>query len=191
MFTDNLYILGSLVDANGDPTRPQDNFNSFFGETEYFTSIELGWVKSLETAYVDNLHMVFWHAAERKQLGIPSGWGLAFSYSHLFIDKFLPFVRAGYANDGGALWDRSISMGCGYRISEMIDRLGLGFNWGRPSRNEFGESINYQFTSENYCHFNLYKMFSATPSIQLLINPALNQEVNSIFVYGFRFRASL
>ena len=188
---ENIYLLGSLVDANGDPTKPLESFDSFFGDAAYFTSIELGWIKSLAQGYTDNIHLTFWHAAERALGEVPPGWGLAISVNRLLAERWSPFLRAGYASDGGAFWERSVSLGCGYHYSEIINQLGFGLNWGRPSLSISGESIDNQFTAEIYTRFNLWKVFTLTPDIQLLINPALNPDKGVVAVFGLRGRISL
>jgi porin len=190
-FTDNLYILGSLVDANGDPTKPLENFNSFFGDAEYFSSIEAGWFKSLATGYSDNIHLTFWHAAERRHEGVPSGWGLAFSANRLLEERWSPFLRAGYAREGGAFWEQSVSLGCGYHVSEIINQLGLGLNWGRPAAPSSGSSKESHFTAEIYGRFNLWKVFALTPDIQLLLNPASDTGQDVVAVFGLRGRVGL
>ena len=39
------------------------------------------------------------------------GWGVLFNYSaSLNDDTLTPFIRGGYANDGGTLLERSVSM---------------------------------------------------------------------------------
>ena len=52
--------------------------------------------------------------------------------SRLFAGKWAPFVRAGYADDGGALWEKSVSAGLGYNNRKSTDLIGIGLNWSRP-----------------------------------------------------------
>ena len=134
MATDNLYVLGGIADANGDPTDPGDSINSFFSDAEFFTHLEVGWISSWERRFSDNIHLTAWHADERKQAQVPNGWGVAFSFSRLFSDKWEPFIRAGYAHDGGALWDRSVSIGLGYYTRKKSDILGVGLTGVDPTR---------------------------------------------------------
>ncbi|MEK6246661.1 MAG: carbohydrate porin, partial [Planctomycetales bacterium] len=131
MLTDNLYILGGLADSNADSTDPFNGFDSFFNDNEYFTTIELGWTTSRDRFYLDNTHITFWHADERKKAGVSSGWGVNFSYSHAFADKWMPFVRAGYAKDGGSLLQKTFSTGIGYHFKDDVSLLGFGINWGQ------------------------------------------------------------
>jgi len=42
--TTNLYVLVGFANANGNPTEPLENFDTFFTEGEFFKHIELGWM---------------------------------------------------------------------------------------------------------------------------------------------------
>jgi len=109
MASENFYIVGGIAEANGDPTDPGDSINSFFSVAEFFTHVEVGWIASWERRFSDNIHLTAWHVDEREQAQVPSGWGVAFSFSRLFADTWEPFFRAGYAREGGSLWEGSIS----------------------------------------------------------------------------------
>jgi porin len=187
----NIYILGGIADTNGDPTDPGDSINSFFDEGEYFTHLEIGWASSWERRFDDNIHLTTWHADEREQAQVPDGWGLAFSYSRLFNDIWEPFFRAGYAKDGGALWEGSISTGFGYYPGKGSDVLGFGINWSRPSTDTFGPGLDDQITAELYYRWQVLKILAITPDVQLLINPALNPNEDVIGVFSIRGRISL
>lgn len=190
MATDNVYILGGIADANGDPTNPGDSINSFFSRAEFFTHIEVGWIASWERRFSDNIHLTAWHVDEREQAQVPNGWGVAFSFSRLFADKWEPFFRAGYAEDGGALWERSVSVGLGYHTRKESDVLGFGFNWSRPSSETFGPGLDDQYTAEIFYRFQLLKILTITPDVQLVFNPALNPDKDMIAIFGIRGRIS-
>jgi porin len=40
MPTENVYFIGGIADANGNPTEPEDFFDSLFGDDEYLTHAE-------------------------------------------------------------------------------------------------------------------------------------------------------
>ncbi len=191
MLTDQIYVLGGLADANGDPTDPGDSFDSFFDTGEYFTHLEFGWTPSFDRRFTDNIHLTAWHADTRPEVQIRSGWGLAFSFNRLLEDRWEPFVRLGYADDGGALWDRSVSVGLGYRPARKGDQFGLGVNWSRPSAQIFGAGLRDQYTAEFYYRFQLTKIFAITPDLQLLVDPALNSNEDVVTIFGIRGRLSL
>jgi porin len=191
MPTENIYIVAGIADANGDPTNPGDSINSFFSEDEFFTHIEVGWISSWERRFSDNIHLTIWHADERNQAKVPNGWGVAFSFSRLFADTWEPFFRAGYSEDGGALWERSVSAGFGYYPGKKGDVLGVGFNWSRPAEDVFGPGLDDQYTAEIYYRLQVLKVLTVTPDVQLIINPALNPQESSIWVFGLRARLAL
>ena len=185
---ENFYLLGGIADANGDPTDPGNVFDSFFNDAEFFTHIEVGWISSWERRFSDNIHLTAWHVDEREQAQVSDGWGVAFSFSRLFADTWEPFFRAGYARDGGSLWERSISAGLGYHTRKKSDVLGLGLNWSRPNEDTFGPGLDDQVTAEIYYRVQVLKVLTLTPDVQLLFNPALNPEENMIAIFGIRGR---
>ena len=187
---ENFYLLAGLADANGDPGDPLDSFDSFFTTHEYFKFVEFGWVSSYENRFSDNVHLTVWQADERTVAGVPDGWGASFSFSRKINDRWLPFVRAGYAEDGGALLERSLSAGIGYFTKGHSDVLGVGLNWGRPPSEPDGPRLNDQYTVEVFYNMQLFQHTNITPNIQWIIDPALNPEEDSLWVFGLRARVS-
>ena len=80
MLTDNLFLIGGLVDSNADPTEFWQGFDTFFNDNEYFKSVEIGWTASQDRIYLDNVHLTLWHADERVEAATPSGWGANISH---------------------------------------------------------------------------------------------------------------
>jgi porin len=191
LITENVYALAGITDANGDPSDPLGIFNSFFSTAEYFSHIELGWIESSEKSYTDNIHITFWHASERIAAGTPEGNGLAFSFCRTYGDHWIPFFRAAYAHDGGALLERSVEVGLGYYFPSSTDQLAVGFGWGKPSESTFGENLRNQVTMELYYRLRLLKVLSVTPDIQFIFNPALNPDKDFIAVLGLRCRVDI
>lgn len=187
--TENLYVLGGVADANGDPTDPGDSFDSFFDVSEFFTHLEVGWIPSYKERFTDNIHLTLWHADERDAAVVPDGWGMALSFSTAVDENWEPFVRAGYADDGGALWERTVSIGFGYNLVRQSDQIGLGLSWGRPAES-FGPDLDDQYTAEIYYRFHLWRILTLTPDLQILIDPAQNPEENMVAVFGVRGRIS-
>ena len=188
LLTDNLYIIGGLTDANANSTDPFNGFNTFFDDHEYFTTIELGWTTARDRFYLDNTHITFWHADERVDAGVSSGWGANFSFAHAFDDKWMPFLRAGYADDGGSLLQRTVSTGLGYHFGERNSLLGLGLNWGQPNEDTFGSGLDDQFTAELFTRLQVMRNLQVTPDIQYIRNPARNPDANQSWVFGLRAR---
>lgn len=192
---DNTYVIGGLEDANSDPTDPFEGFDTFFDKNEYFSHIEIGWTTSKERAYLDNTHLTLWHADERKTAGVAGGWGAVFSFSRYISKQIMPFLRAGYADDGGSLLQKSVSTGIAYQPSPSGNApgnlLGFGANWGQPNKAVFGSGLDDQYSFELFYRLQVTRELAITPDIQYLINPALNPTENSIFVFGLRGRLAL
>lgn len=187
MLTNNLYLIGGIADSNADSTDPFNGFDTFFNENEYFTSVELGWTTSQDRFYLDNTHITYWHVDERVEAGVPSGWGVNFSYSHSFAEKWMPFFRAGYAKDGGTFLQKTVSTGLGYHWGKNNSLTGFGINWGQPNETTYGPGLDDQYTFELFSRLQVTQNIQITPDIQYIINPALNEEDDS-WVLGLRAR---
>lgn len=187
MATDNIYVVGGLADTNGDPTDPGDWFETFFDNHEYFYHFEAGWTSSQERIYFDNIHLTGWYADERKNALVEDGWGLAFSATKFINDTWMPFLRAGYADDGGALLEKSVSAGVGYYFEESKDLIGFGLNWGRPPES----GLDDQYTAELFYRLQVTQNLAITPDMQLIIDPALNPNEDVLWVFGLRARLAL
>ena len=186
---DNYYVLAGFADANGDPHDPTDGFDTFFNDHEFFKHIELGWFGSWEDRFTDNIHLTVWQVDDREAALVPDGWGMAFSFSRKFDDRWLPFVRVGYSDGGGGvILERSVSIGAGYFLTTRSDEIGVGLNWGRPSEETFGPGLDDQYTTEMYYRFQLFQHASVTPHIQYMVDPALNPNEDSIWLAGLRAR---
>ncbi len=192
---DNIYLQGGLTDSNGDSTDPLDGFDTFINDHEYFTYLEIGWTTAPERAYLDNIHLTLTHAAERDDAGTEEGWGAVVSVSHYLQNRYLPFVKAGYAHDGSSLLEKSVSAGIGYQPHPIGNELGnllvVGLNWGKPNSAVFGSGLDDQYTIEVFYRWQVSKELAVTPDIQYLNNPALNAEKDNIWVFGIRGRLVL
>jgi porin len=179
---------------NADPTDPFEGLNTFVNDNEYFKHFEIGYTTSpWEAYYLDNLHLTLWHSDERAKLGIDNGWGAFLSFTHTIGDKWQMFARGGFAEDGGSLLKRSVSIGAGYTPGSIASlgsgsQLGFGANWGKPNDSLFRADLNDQYTLEAYYRLQVTKEFAITPDVQLLINPALNPGKDTVWVAGVRAR---
>lgn len=178
--TNNIYLLGSVIDANADATKP--NLKVFqTGET--FKHIEIGYTSGIDRAYLDNIHLAYWQVDKRDAAGIPEDQGIAFSVSWLFENKWLPFLRAGWSEGKASLVRTSISAGLGY-LRQNRDLAAIGINWSKP------ENLDDQLTMEAFYRFQLDKNFALTTDLQHIIHPAQSTE-DSLTVVGIRARLSM
>jgi porin len=187
--TESVYTIGSITDANADPTDPFEGFDTFFDEFETFQSLEFGWTPTKDDYFLTNVHVTLWHVDARQSAGTPEGWGGNLSATTWIDERWLLFLRGGLAEDGGSLLESSVSTGFGYQAVRGGDVLGVGFNWGEPNTTTFGPGLDDQFTTEVFYRLQVTPNFAITPSIQLLIDPALNQEDDTIGIFGVRARA--
>jgi porin len=189
--TDNIYVIAGISDAGSDPTKPVENFESFFENNNYFKVIEAGWVTSQDRHYFDNIHITYWNSDGSEVTSSLSGWGLAFSATHYINDKWLPFIRGGYADDGGTLLQKSLTTGVGYQKKSGGSLLGAAIGWGEINESTWAPGLDDQITMEVFYRAQVSSRFAITPDVQYLINPALNPDESSIFVWGLRGRISL
>jgi porin len=191
MLTDSLFLIGGLVDSNSDPTEFWQGFDSFFNDHEFIKTLEIGWTTAQDRIYLDNFHLTLWHADEREEAATPSGWGVNVSWTKYLGGKWLPFVRAGWADEGGSLMQKSVSVGVGYQKNPGKNLLGLGLNWGEPNEDTWGPGLLDQYTAELFYRWQISKTIAVTPALDHLKNPALNREADSLWVFGLRVRGVL
>jgi porin len=192
--SDNIYFSTGVVDTNGDPKDPFDGFDTFFDDKEYFTFAELGWTTSKSKLYLDDVHLTLWQVDEREEAGTKDGWGAVFSFARYLGGKYLPFIKAGYANDGSSLLEKSVSIGIGYQPwhdQGIGSLLGVGFNWGEPNPAAVGPGLDEQYAVEAFYRWQISREIALTPSLQFLKNPALNKDEDQIWVFGVRLRVAL
>ncbi len=67
------------------------------------------------------------------------------------------------------------------------DLLGLAVNWGDPP----DSSLSSQVTGELFYRVQLAQNLAITPSLQLLKDPALNPEDDTVWIWGIRVRMTL
>ena len=137
---------------------------------------------------MNNFHLTLWQADERVAAATPDGWGANISWSRSVNDHWIPFIRAGYADDGGALLEKSISTGFGYQTVPGGNQVGVGFKWGEPMESTWGPELKDQKTLEVFYRIQLFKELAITPDLQYIQDPALNPTEDSLWVFGLRVR---
>lgn len=182
MLGQNLYAVGTVADANGDPAEP--SFGVFeTGET--FKSIEFGYTSGSDRIYFDNIHLTFWQADAAENGSRAEDKGAAFSAAWFIDNTWMPFLRAGVSEGTVALYERSLSVGTGwYRRNN--DLAAIGLNWADAKGYD-----DTQFTAEIFYRFNISPNFQITPSIQYIANPLLDPTSKSMTLVGMRARIML
>jgi len=189
--TNNIYAIAGFGDINSDPTNPFKGFDTFFSKSEYFKHVEVGITSSKDYMLLDNIHATFWHRDATSATGDPSGWGLVLSGTKYINKKLLPFIRFAYTKDAGSLLETALAAGLGYQLVQGSHLLAGAYSWGKPNETTWGSELESQHLIEVYYRIQLSKRLAVTPDLQWIINPAMNEEQSSIFVYGIRGRISL
>jgi porin len=68
--------------------------------------------------------------------------------------------------------------------------LGAGLNWSRPNEDTFGSKLNDQYSLEVFQQWQLTEGIELTPSIQVIKNPALNPDKDTVAMLGLRLRVA-
>jgi porin len=178
---DQWYVLGGINDANGAGS---DDLEFFDGGAEFFKYAHIGWSPSKGDRYFKNVHVMTWRVDEREKAGIPSSHGVTVAANWTFDDIWMPFVRFGTSSGAAPIYNDSVSIGLIRKFLYRSDLVGLAVNWGSPP----DSSLSDQTTIEAFWRFQFSQGFAITPSLQLLIDPALNPTDNEVWVFGLRMR---
>ncbi|WP_236009469.1 carbohydrate porin [Vibrio ulleungensis] len=173
-FTDHVYGSASILDAKGNASDLTQGVKDLFDTGATWKSLEIGYTPSSDMLFIDNAHVSFW---QRDAVGSDKeGHGVSVSVSGLVKNQWLPFIRAGWAEDGGAMYDASVSAGFGFiPTNRSEDMLGLAFNWASPMASTFGGiDFDDQYTAELYYRSKLTPWFQLSPSIQVMNHTAIN-----------------
>jgi porin len=181
---DQLYVLGGINDANGFGT---DNLEFFEGGSEFFKYAHLGWSPAKSDRYFKNVHIFTWHVDERVDVGLESAHGVALAANWTFNDRWMPFARVGVSTGSAPIYNDRLTFGLIRKFMYRSDLIGFSATWGSPP----DSSLDNQKTFEAFWRFQLSQGLAITPSIQLLKDPALNPDEDTIWVYGIRARFAL
>ena len=176
---ENFYAIGSVADANADPTAPDAKV---FSDGDLFKSLEIGYTSGFDRIYFDNIHLTLWHGDAASDGSRAEDYGASFSAAWFVDNTWMPFVRAGTAKGTAALYENSVSVGLGY-YGRNTDLGGIGLNWAE-ARGVPGS----QHTIEAFYRFSISPGLQITPSIQFIDNPLLNPGQDSVTLFGLRVR---
>jgi porin len=183
-----LYLKTGMFTSLSDDTG--STIADFFAKDEHFYMLEIGLSSLARTGTAiqtrgptdaDNVHVTGWY---RNATSVsPRSYGFAFNANHKVGERFMGFLRGGWSKD--FLADGAVSGGFGWRPpKERPDLFGVGFGWTHPSSG----ALRSQYTAETFYRLQLVQNLAITPDIQLVIDPALNPKVNTIWVFSLRAR---
>ncbi|WP_240732900.1 carbohydrate porin [Halioglobus maricola] len=181
---ENWYVKGSINDANGTLT----NYEFFEGGSEFYYWGEVGWSPSRSQRYTTNIHLAAWHVDEREDLGLVSAEGVTIGGNWTSKDeRWMLFGRAGWADGDSAVYQESYTLGFMRKFRRNADLLGLAVDWGDPPQDD----LEAQTTGELFYRLQLAENLALTPNVQLLKDPALNNQEDAVWVTGLRIRFTL
>ena len=163
---------------------------------------------------IRDVHATFWHKAHLTKSNSPEGWGFTL-FAEGEIGHIVPFVRYGqsYGTSRGnpALLDLMVAGGIGITdvFGQNNDLIGIGFGYGkidlgplgRPDPVDLNEDgfpdfdlgsvarnllRTKQYAAELFYRVQLTQELQITPSLQLIWDPMLNVDENTIAVFGIR-----
>jgi porin len=186
-FDDRWYGVAGFNDANGriDETTPYDN------GAEFFKYAELGWSPGRGQRYLKNAHLTLWDVDEREDDGLDAAYGVSLGANWTWDDTYMLFGRIGWSDvdapNDPQIYENSYTVGAIYHFTNRSDLAGAAVNYG-----EFAApGLDSQTTTEIFYRIQLAQNLAITPSVQLLQDPALNDENDRITVYGLRVRLTL
>lgn len=188
--TKNIYAIAGIGDLNGNTANVFEGFNTFFNNNEYFKHAEIGISSAKEYIVLDNIHATFWQRDETSATGDPDGWGFVISGTKYINETWLPFARFAYTKDAGSFLQKALALGIGYQPNPGNHLLSFGYSWGQTNETTFGIAED-QHTFELFYRLQLSKRIAITPDVQFIVNPALNDQQSTIFLYGIRGRIAL
>jgi porin len=184
--TESTYIAAGVHDANGQRTTA--GFNTFFGEGEYFSAVELGWFPNEHKTNEGMYHITFWNIDSRQNAGRPNDRGMALTLEQQFgcDGNLVPFLRYAYAHRGLNGIRQNLSLGVGIEdvFGQNDDVVGLATSWEDPSN----PMLRDQYIVEAFYRFYITPFTHLTPDIQVVLDPANSPTKDSVTIFGLRLR---
>ena len=97
------------------------------------------------------------------------------------------FLRVGVSDGTAPLMNESVTAGIIYYLASRSDLIGFGANWGSPS----DDSLREQGTAEFFYRLQLAQNVAITPAVQLIVDPALNADEDTLWIGSLRARLTL
>ncbi len=182
-FDDQYYLKAAVNDANGTA----DHLEFFSEGAEMYSSAEIGWSPSSTERYMKNVHLMGWHVDDATRADLEESYGLTFAANWTWNEVWMAFTKMGWSEGSAPLYNKSVTVGAMYRMHRRSDLVGIALNWGEPAVPELRD----QYTGELFYRFQLAQNLAITPSVQLLIDPALNPDEDYVWIGGLRARLTL
>jgi porin len=186
-FKNKYYVMGGFNDANGRLTEE----GAYYDGGEFFKFAEIGWSPGRDQRYFKNVHLSFWQVDDRDEDGVDGASGVALGVNWTWDNTWMLFSKIGLSDADAAndpqIYEESYTVGGMYYFAGRSDLLGLAINHGELA----ASGLNSQTTSELFYRIQLAQNLAVTPSVQVLQDPALNSEEDTVMLYGIRMRLTL
>ena len=184
---DQLYLFGSVSDANAVLTKEEFEFDT----DELYKTVEFGWSPGRDQRYFKNLHVTLWQVDEREDDGIDDADGITLGVNWTWDLTYMLFAKIG-SSDADApndpqIAENSVTIGGIYYFANRSDLVGIAYNESELA----ADGLDDQTTLEAFYRFQLAQNLAITPSIQILGDPALNPDEDEITVLSLRLRLTL
>jgi porin len=186
-FNPSWYGVAGFNDANArlDETAVFDN------GSEFFKFAEVGWTPGRDQRYLTNVNFTFWDVDEREDDGLDAAYGLLLSANYTRNQTWMVFGRLGWSDvdapNDPQIYERSATVGAIYRGARRTDLAGLAINHGELA----ASGLDTQTSAELFYRLQFARNLAITPSVQWLRDPALNNEDDTIMLFGLRLRVTL
>jgi len=181
---DQWYFKAAANDVNGVATESKFKFDI----NELYTTAEIGWSPARDQRYFQNLHLTWWHADAKENVGSEASYGVILGANWTLDNRLMLFARTGWSDGSTSLLNESYTLGMLYYLASRSDQVGLAVNWGDPPSSS---GLNEQWTTELFYRLQLVQNMAITPSLQFVTDPALNPAEDSLFIFGLRLRLTL
>ncbi|WP_171728259.1 carbohydrate porin [Ruegeria sp. HKCCD7296] len=180
-FTDQIYALGVVSDANGSLT----DIDWFPGGSEFFTYGEIGWTPARDQRYLTNVHLGVFHVDDREDAGVPSSHGAMLSGNVTLDESVMLFGRLGWSDGEAPIARRAVNAGVMWRPGFYDDLFGFGVTVADPT----DQSLDTQTTVEAFYRLDISDNLALTADVQYLNNPGFSDD--DPLVFGLRLRFNL
>ena len=109
---------------------------------------------------------------------------VAFAGNWTWDDRWMAFARLGFSKSSAPIYNESVTLGFIRKFLYRSDLVSLAANHGSPP----DDSLSDQTSIEAFWRFQFSENFAITPSVQLILDPALNPVDDEVWVWGARMR---
>ncbi len=190
----DLYLMASVAGAGNDQPRV---FRESGARGAWNQLVEIGITRHLPGLGRGHYRLTPWHNSAAGQ----GGFGIAFNFDQELGDrgrgdrrsgsgKSVGFLRAGIGDGDVTPVERFLSGGISVHgpFGRDRDEMALGIAWSDPSPTDGERS---ETLVETYYRYALSRSLTLTPDVQIVINPANNDEASTIVVLGVRLHLKL